>query len=152
MLQRFVCTFLVDLHETGEITRKLVKPVILVYLCPPIQKPNVHRHSYLSSLQPRPRVKTRKPGASQEYEATFAISRGQSKEITFFFFFISTATYEHTLLHIVTLYINITCTPCLPLSPCTDNDCIWSHSFIFYIIIGALFCFWDCLINFVLLL
>lgn len=44
----------------------------------------------------------------------------------------------HTRLHIVTLYSNTTCVPCLPsLFPCTDNDCIWSHSFIFYIMIGG---------------
>lgn len=64
----------------------------------------------------------------------------------FFFSFDTVATYEHILLHIVKLYINTTCMPCLPLSPCTDNDCMWSHSFIFYIIVGASFCFWDCLL------
>lgn len=56
------------------------------------------------------------------------------------FIFDTKATFEDSLLHIVTLYNN-NLFPCLPLSPCTDNDCIWLHSFIFYIIVGASVCF-----------
>lgn len=51
-------------------------------------------------------------------------------------------TYEDSLLHILTLYNNTNCIPCLPLSPCTDNDCIWSHSFIFISLLGFHFVSW----------
>lgn len=77
------------------------------------------------------------------FRNTFAKATKSRKSIAghYCFIFDTMAAYEHALLHIVILYNNTTCIPCLPLSPCTDDDCKWSHSFIFYIIVGASFCF-----------
>lgn len=73
------------------------------------------------------------------FRNTFAKAVSSRKSITghYCFIFDTMAAYECAQLHIVISYNNTTCIPCLPLSPCTDNDCKWSHSFIFYIIVGA---------------
>lgn len=77
------------------------------------------------------------------FRNTFAKATKSRESITghYCFIFDTVAAYEHALLHIVISYNNTTCIPCLPLSPCTDNDCKCPHSFIFYIIGGASFCF-----------
>ena len=58
-------------------------------------------------------------------------------------------TYPHYILWHCTVTQPVS--PASPLFPCTDNDCIWSHSFIFYIMIGASICFLGSFIIFVLL-
>ena len=131
-----LCLCFVSLPKRVE--QNVATPACRVHLRRPVQTPNVQK-------QPEQLKETffRSQSAPFEASVTQNLSGGtQSKNIFVCFFVFLLLPCGHTRLHIVTLYSNTTCIPCLPsLFPCTDNDCIWSHSFIFYIMIGASICF-----------